>query len=199
MPERQSTSTGTRRCRTPRHPRAPVVTYGITQPRFSVRFGGRRRERLRPDRERRPSFGDAIESSRKFAGQPRHRDPVASLHQPQGAPDQGALDHHARPRRQRLRRPGQGIYRRLGWAVVCLARVQRAAAGRSGAAAARDAALLSQLFVQIAWPGDRTGGADTRSPPRHDVEGVLQQFRIGSERHRDQAGLVLQQRAGPAA
>ena len=47
-------------------------------------------------------------------------------------------------------------------------------------------------------PGiDLVGKAD-RAGAGADVQGVLRQFRVGSQRHRDQADLVLQQRAWPA-
>ncbi len=75
------------------------------------------------------------------------------------------------------------------------ARLQRGAPRPGGGAADAEAPLLSRLHQQDAREGGRARRAARCNDAGEDVEGVLQQFRLGGERHRDQARLVLQQRA----
>ena len=144
-------------------------------------------------------FGDAIESPRQFGGEPRHSNPVAPLYESQGASVEGPLDHNPWPRGQRLRRSGQGIYRGLA-GLWC------AALG-----------FGEERLVEAARRQMERCPTITPSPPNRTSPSIELAERLialvpvpmskvffnnsGSEANdtADQAGLVLQQRARPAA
>ena len=127
-----------------------------------------------------------------------HRQPPASLHQRPQARDRGTHGDHRGQGHLRLRRPGQGIHRGPGRALVCRARLQRGAPGPGRGRAAAQASMLPQLRAQEPAAHDRVGGQAARDRAGTHVQGVLRQLGLRGERHHDQDGLVLQQRARPA-
>ena len=98
----------------------------------------------------------------------------------------------------RLRRPGSLLYRGPVGPLVRVPRLQRGAPGGGRDAAAQDHALLPQLRAQDRHAGDRPGREADRASAGADVQGLLCQLGLRGQRFRGQAGLVRQQRPGPA-
>ena len=91
----------------------------------------------------------------------------------------------------RLRYRRQGLYRGHGRALVHGARLRQRGAGRDCRRADAKALLRALVHRQEPRSGDRACRKAQGDRAGPDLESVLLQFRIGGERHPDQARLVL--------
>ena len=99
----------------------------------------------------------------------------------------------------RLRHQRQALYRRHGGLVVHGARLRQRGIGRDRGRADAQAFVRASVHRQEPRSGDRACRETQGDRAGADLEGILLQFRIGGERHPDQARLVPQQCARPAA
>ena len=97
----------------------------------------------------------------------------------------------------RLRRGRQRVHRGAGRPVVHGARLRRAAPGRGGHRRDEQAPLLLLLLPPRPRQGHRPRREAGATGAGADVQGLLHLVGLGSQRHRDQADLVLQQRSRP--
>ena len=104
----------------------------------------------------------------------------------------------ARQGRLHLRHRRQGLSRRHGRAVVHGARLRQRGAGRGRGGADAQAPVRAPVHRQEPRSGDRACREAERDRAGADLEGVLLQFRLGSQRQPDEARLVHEQRARPA-
>ena len=130
---------------------------------------------------------------------PRRRNVGASLRQSRELPRDRAAHHRARPGRPCLRHRGQELYRGHGRALVHRARLRQRGIGRGRRRADAQALLRTSVHRPQPRSGDRACRKAQRDRAGADLEGVLLQFRLGGKRHPDQARVVSQQRARPAA
>ena len=127
----------------------------------------------------------------------RRRGAAAPLHRRRGAARHRRAGHRARRGRPGLRPGRPALHRGLAGLWCCRPRLRQRRAGRGGAGADGEAALLPPLRRPQPRAGGRARREDQGARARPDGAGLLPVERVGGERHPGQVRLVLQQRPRP--
>ena len=149
------------------------------------------------------AFGHPRRNRRHAAQQfadPRRRDAGPPLHQPRDASARPGRWCSSAARASTSTTPtASPIIEGMAGPVVHGARLRQRGAGRGGSDADAQAFLRAPVHRQEPRSGDRARREAERDRAGADLESVLLQFGIGGERHPDQARLVHEQCARPAA